>query len=161
MFDLPSVLFAVVDTGLWPIEQVRAWADQVIDRSAKPAVWLMDLCMASTAREAGDVIQGALRARETMLDDDIGELVVGLLYERFRHSTLPRDRFISEVADALDAYEPPAIDVETWNETMGTTTAVPDSLQALLEGMCERAADAVVRLGDVAQAVAHPFFLEV
>jgi hypothetical protein len=155
----PAVLFAVIDTGIWSVEQVRAWADRLIDEGAASTSWLFDLSVASTLGDAASAMRHRFVERGFVLPDDFAEVLVGLLYLRFQRGDLTRQQLEASVADVLDAYETPGFDVEGWTEQMKSGADIPASTKARLEHMARASAEALERLRDVSLVKRDPFFV--
>lgn len=158
MSHLPAVLFAAIDTGTWSVEQVRAWADRLVEDAAADAAWLFDLSVASTLRDAAKSVRQRFQERGFVLPDQFAELLVGLLYLRFRRGDLTRKQLEADVADVLDAYDTAAFDVEGWTDQMSGPD-IPAATKALLERMAQSSAEALDALEDIRRVKQDPFFV--
>ncbi len=156
---LPAVLFAAIDAGIWSAEQVRAWADRLIEEAAVSTAWLFDLRVASTLGDAASAMRHRFGERGFVLPDDFAEVLVGLLYLRFQRGDLTRQQLEASVADVLDAYEAPGFDVEGWTEQMNSGADIPASTKARLEQMARGSAEALDRLRDMSLVKGDPFFV--
>lgn len=161
MFRLPHVLFAVIDTRLWSIDQIRAWADKLITEMTDPASWLLNVSVATTSEEAANAVREALRARGVVLPEDIGGLLIGLLCRRFTRGDSARAQFIAEVADVLDAYEVSGPDVEMWSLQMAEESEPSLSTRAWLNAMEQEATARLAELEEVEHVRSDPFFREI
>lgn len=146
MYPLPIVLFAAVDTGVWSIEELRAWADALIEKTETSEQWLFDLSLASTQSEAAEIIRQELRRRSLSFPDNVADLLVGLTYLRFIRTEISLRAFVAEIGDILDAYEGSFVDMEGWVDRMNASHRLPDDLKATLENLGRRAERSLARL---------------
>jgi hypothetical protein len=157
--QLPIVLFAAIETGTWSTEQVRSWADAVIQSVPVPASWVLDLSLARTPRAASAIVTNALDKAGITMPHDLPELLVGLLYTRLQRGELSIEEFVSEVADIIDAYEASVFDLERWNLEAARLES-DDSLRRELVVLGSCASDALSTLKDDSGRIAgDPFLL--
>lgn len=159
MSHLPAVLFAAIDTETWSVEQVRAWAHKLVEDAAAQAAWLFDLSVASTLRDAASSVRQRFHERGFVIPDEFAELLVGLLYLRFRRGDLTWKQLEANVADVLDAYDTPAFDVDGWTEQMRAGPDIPAATKARLERMAQNSAEALDGLQETSRVKQDPFFV--
>lgn len=156
MYQLPAALFAVIETGTWTVEEVRAWADAVIQAVAVPARWVLDLSLARSRPDASAAATRALEEGGGMLPDDLPELMIGLLYLRLQRGDLSKRDFVAEVGDVADAYQASVFDSERWARE-ATHLDSADSLRAELAALSARASETLSILKDGARLSSDPF----
>lgn len=155
MYALPVTLFAVIETSTWTTDEVRSWADAVIQAAAVPASWVLDLSLVEARRDASAVAMRAVEDAGLLLPDDFAELLVGLLYLRLQRGDLSREKFVAEVGDVVDAYQASAFDLESWTRNAANFDS-GESLKAKLGTLGAHASDALGLLKDIAQAAGDP-----
>lgn len=155
VYALPVTLFAVIETSTWTTDEVRSWADAVIQAAAVPASWALDLSLVEARRDASAVAMRAVEDAGLLLPDDFAELLVGLLYLRLQRGDLSRERFVAEVGDVVDAYQASAFDLESWTRNAANFDS-GESPKAELGTLGARASDALGVLKDIAQAAGDP-----
>lgn len=90
---------------------------------------------------------------------DLPELLVGLLYARLQRGEMSIDKFVSEVADLIDAYETSVFDLDRWN-LEAARLGSDDSLRRELVLLGSRASDAMSTLKDDSDRIrGNPFLL--
>ncbi|MCK6523546.1 hypothetical protein L6R49_19215 [Myxococcota bacterium] len=158
MFPVSAILFSVVDTGAWSLDQLRTWADRLIEGRPRSDLWLLDLSTSRSVQEASSAVRRGLMDAQIMLPDDIGDLLVGLLALRFQRGQLDARQFSAAVGDVLDAYGASRLDVEQWTlltshgeEVTGALRSITDDL-ARVAAACE---DRLRQLDSLATSLAR------
>ena len=116
------------------------------------------MSLARTPRAASAIVTDALDKAGIAMPHDLPELLVGLLYARLQRGELSLDRFVSEVADIIDAYEASVFDLERWNLEAASLES-DDSLRRELVVLGSCASDAMSTLKDSGRIAGDPFFL--
>ena len=158
MVPISVILFSVVDTGAWSLEQLRTWADNVIEELPRPALWLLDLSASRSVQEANSAVQRGLKDAQIMLPDDIGDLLVGFLALRRQRGQLDARQFAAAVGDVLDAYGASRLDVEQWYLLTSHGEEVTGAARAVTDDLARVAAAAEDRLSQVDSAAADHLF---
>jgi hypothetical protein len=151
MYALPVVLFAVLDTGTWSVDEMRAWADRQILEAKEVPEWLAQLSLGSDVHEGAKSVVTQL-TRYSILPEDVARLLAGLTYLRFRRGEMPREQMISKIGGIVDAYAGTVFDVESWYEQMSAPTEVSADVERIVDQLASEAAAALRRLQDVRSA---------
>jgi len=112
MNNFLSILFAIVDSKVWNISRVVAWADQLIAKLDSPKTWLLDLSISDSIDSCLEVIREAMRESGVSLPGDFGELMAGFILIRFDNGELSEETARSYLVDVVDAYGTNSIDAE-------------------------------------------------
>lgn len=157
MHKLPAVLFAAIDTGMWSVEEAKAWAASLTIEGLLRPLWVDALAIATTSEELASIVRDAMREHGFMLPANIAELLAGLLYLRFQHGDISREELDRNLGDVLDAYEASFLSVEAWSEQASGGSLVPDET-ARLEQLARYAADELERLRSARRLEPDSFF---
>lgn len=123
---MPSLLiplYAAVESKLWELEDLRAWADWQIGRIDSPSTWLLDLSMSQNSEAAKVSIRIALMGAGEVLPSDYGDLLAGFIILRAERKRLAREDLLRELFDVCDAYGVNGLDVDRLGEL---ASAEPD-----------------------------------
>ena len=155
---MPAILFSIVDTGTWSLEELRTWADKLIEKLPRPALWLLDLSTSRSFPEAKSAIREGLKDAQIMLPDDLGDLLVGFLALRCQREQHQAQHFAAAVGDVLDAYGASRLDVERWYRLTSHGREVTAESKAVTDELARVAVEAEDRLRQIDSVVADPFF---
>lgn len=158
MYPVPAILFSVVDTGTWSLEQLRTWADRLIERLPSPPVWLLDLSVSRSVQEAMSTIRVGLIEGQIVLPNDLGDLIVGLLALRYQRNDLQWDHFVKAVGDALDAYGGSRFDVDLWHQVTSHGWEATPAARVATDDLARVAVEAEERLRQIDSVALDPFF---
>lgn len=158
MYPVPVILLSVVDTGIWSLEQLRSWADELIGQLRRPALWLLELSTSRTVQEAELAIRGGVKRAQVMLPEDHGDLLVGLLALQFERGELQEQDFAASVGDVLDAYEGSRLNVELWYRLTSNGRTVTTASKEITDDLARIAAEAEQRLSQIETVAVDPFF---
>lgn len=146
MYPVSAILFSVVDTGAWSLDQLRTWADRLIEERPHSPLWLLDLSTSRSLQEASSAISRGLKDAQIMLPDDMGDLLVGFFALRFQRGQLDARQFAAAVGDVLDAYGSSRLNVEQWNLLTSHGEEVTGALRAVTDELARAAAASEDRL---------------
>jgi hypothetical protein len=158
MVPVSAILFSVVDTETWSLNQLRTWADRVIEELPRPALWLLDLSTSRSVQEANSAVRRGLKDAQIMLPDDLGDLLVGFLALRCQRGQLDARQFAAAVGDVLDACGASRLDVEQWSLLTSYGKEVTAASRAVIDDLARVAAACEDRLSQVDSVAADHFF---
>lgn len=159
MSTYQDILHSVVETKLWSLVELHAWADRIIVAAPRPAAWLTDLSLSSTFEEASAALARGMTERGLMLSDDVATLSIGLLSVQHAHGDRSRESFEREVGSVLDAYGHAQLDVESWYVATAAAS-LPPAITSFLAHCTERARLALAALDDLSTVLAAPLLSE-
>jgi hypothetical protein len=160
MSTYQDIAYAVLDTQTWSVEQLRAFADRVIEAAPRPAVWLNGVALASSLDEARQSLERGTEERSLMLSTgDVMTLSIGLLHLQLEQGTLARTELIQRVGELLDTHDHSEPDVEGWYEDT-KRVELPATLRAFVDACTQQARTALARLDDIERVIREPLFRE-
>jgi hypothetical protein len=158
MYPLAIALFGALDTEAVSLDEIKEWADrQLLERDAPPRNWLFELSISSTISEAAEALMREMRGR-LHLPDNISNLLIGLLYLRYRRGEIPKERLVVDVGDVLDAYGGSLMDVEAWVSQTEREASMSNATHALLEELSAQAEAVLTRLLATRSAATDEFW---
>lgn len=106
------ILFAVLDTSSWDINELSYWVDRLLSRLEHPKTWISDLAINNSVASCLDIIRGAMKESGISFPDNIGNLMVGLILLRFDRGELSAEAARTQLIDIIDAYGTTFLDAE-------------------------------------------------
>ena len=110
--SLLVILFAILDCKVWSIDQIRLWADRLIAKSTHPRSWLIDLSVSGCTDDCVEVVRKAMWEFNVLLPDSTGDLMAGLILQRFDKAELSVEAARHYLVDVVDAYGASCVDAE-------------------------------------------------
>jgi hypothetical protein len=126
----------------------------------KPALWVLELSVATANENALSIVRAALEERNVVLDENVGDLIVGFIYRRFLTGDIDRDDFLAQATDVIDAYQTSMINIDDWCQQIDCGSEPSTWLELVLGDVVEKAKIAIEELENIHNIENDDFFHE-
>ncbi len=116
MRDELIIVFCIVDSEFWSMEQLSAWADQTILTLEEVPSWVIDVANCHTYFEARKAISRALQDLGVQLPVETPNFLLGLAVVGLEKGRFSLDSLKKRSLEIADAYESDMHSIEQWHQ---------------------------------------------